>query len=122
MKLAYFVNQYPKVSHSFIHREILALERLGYTVERFALRTDMGELVNPLDQSELNNTRYVLSEHPLKIILAFLRTFCPSPLSFYKSVKIAVNLGLRPDRGLILHLIYLIEASKLPALFAEAVA
>lgn len=110
MKLAYFVNQYPKVSHSFIRREILALEGLGYTVERFALRTNKDELVDPFDQSELVNTRYVLSEHPLKIILAFIRTFCSSPLSFYTSFKIAINLGLRSDRGLTRHLIYLIEA------------
>lgn len=29
MRIAYFINQYPKVSHSFIRREILALERQG---------------------------------------------------------------------------------------------
>jgi len=37
VKLAYFVNQYPKVSHSFIRREILALERQGFEVLRIAL-------------------------------------------------------------------------------------
>ena len=36
--VAYLVNQYPKVSHTFIRREIQALERLGITVERIALR------------------------------------------------------------------------------------
>ena len=29
-RIAYLVNQYPKVSHSFIRREILALERQGF--------------------------------------------------------------------------------------------
>ena len=40
MKVAYLVNQYPHVSHSFIRREILALEAHGVTVERFT--TDSG--------------------------------------------------------------------------------
>ena len=38
MKVAYLVNYYPKVSHTFIRREILALEALGYEVERYAVR------------------------------------------------------------------------------------
>jgi hypothetical protein len=29
MKIAYLINQYPRVSHSFIRREILVLERQG---------------------------------------------------------------------------------------------
>jgi len=28
--IGYFINQYPAVSHSFIRREILALENLGW--------------------------------------------------------------------------------------------
>ena len=37
-RVAYLVNHYPAVSHSFIRREILALERLGVEVMRIALR------------------------------------------------------------------------------------
>ena len=37
-RVAYLVNQYPKVSHTFIRREILALERQGTAVARYALR------------------------------------------------------------------------------------
>ncbi len=32
MKIGYFTNQYPKISHSFIRREIIALENLGIDV------------------------------------------------------------------------------------------
>jgi colanic acid/amylovoran biosynthesis glycosyltransferase len=110
MKLAYFVNQYPKVSHSFIRREILALERIGYDIERFSLRSDKDELVDSLDQNELTKTQYILAEQPLKIASAFTKTFCSSPQLFLKSLKVAIKLGIRSDRGLIRHLIYLIEA------------
>lgn len=40
--IAYFTNQYPKVSHSFVRREILALEAHGVQVHRFALRGWVG--------------------------------------------------------------------------------
>jgi len=110
MKLAYFVNQYPKVSHSFIRREILALEQLGYTIERFSLRTDKDELADPLDQDELTKTRYILSEKPLQIISAILKTFIASPLLFLTGIKTAFTMGLRSERGVLLHIIYLIEA------------
>ena len=38
LRVAYLVNHYPKVSHSFIRREILALERLGISVQRIAVQ------------------------------------------------------------------------------------
>ncbi len=45
--VAYLVNQYPKVSHSFIRREILALERRGLKVQRFAVRGWDEPVVDP---------------------------------------------------------------------------
>ena len=38
MRIAYLINQYPKVSHSFIRREILALERQGFEIMRISIR------------------------------------------------------------------------------------
>lgn len=52
MKIAYLVNQYPKVSHSFIRREILALERQGFDVQRYALRGWADQLVDAEDIRE----------------------------------------------------------------------
>jgi glycosyltransferase involved in cell wall biosynthesis len=113
MKLAYFVNQYPKVSHSFIRREILALEALGYKVERYALRTDKSELVDETDLAEVTKTRYLLATPKLQILFTALSTLLANPVAFIKTAVIAINMGRRSDRGLLLHLIYLIEGCEL---------
>ena len=34
MRIAYLVNVYPKISHSFVRREILELERKGFEIQR----------------------------------------------------------------------------------------
>ena len=57
MKLAYLVNTYPKPSHSFIRREIQALERQGFEVRRFAIRGDRAALVDPADIAEMRADR-----------------------------------------------------------------
>ena len=46
MKVAYLVNQYPAVSHTFIRREIAALEGKGMAVERFSIRRSEHGLVD----------------------------------------------------------------------------
>ena len=70
MRIAYLVNQYPKISHSFIRREILALERLGFEVIRIAHRGYAGEVVDEVDHIERKRTRYVLREGALGLLLA----------------------------------------------------
>jgi colanic acid/amylovoran biosynthesis glycosyltransferase len=61
MKIAYFINQYPKVSHSFIRREILALEQRGFPVVRIALRGWDAPLVDAADESEAGRTHQASS-------------------------------------------------------------
>ena len=46
LKLAYLVNTYPRASHTFIRREIQALERIAVPVHRFAMRSDRDALVD----------------------------------------------------------------------------
>lgn len=110
MKLAYFTNQYPKVCHSFIRREIIALEQLGHQVERFALRSDEAELVDPADQEEFKKTAFVLSEPKLDIVLLGLTVFFRQPMRFFTTFLLAIKLGFRSDRGVLRHIIYLLES------------
>ncbi|MCX7808738.1 MAG: colanic acid biosynthesis glycosyltransferase WcaL, partial [Deltaproteobacteria bacterium] len=69
MRLAYLVTEYPAVSHTFIRREIRALESLGVQVFRYSVRRQRGALVDPDDVEESRRTRVILDE-PLR---AFLR-------------------------------------------------
>lgn len=112
MRIAYFINQYPKVSHSFIRREILALERRGFAVQRIALRGWDGDLVDAEDLRERALTRYVLQGGIGALLLAVLRVMVVSPVRFFGAIRLAFNMGRSADRPLPYHFIYLAEACR----------
>lgn len=109
-RVAYLTSQYPKVSHSFIRREILALERLGWEVHRFALRGWDAELPDVDDRAELERTAYVLNKGGLSIAWAVLVMMFVAPGRFWRSLITALALMRRSDRPFFLHAIYLAEA------------
>ncbi|MEO8598329.1 MAG: colanic acid biosynthesis glycosyltransferase WcaL, partial [bacterium] len=113
MKIAYLVNQYPKVSHSFIRREILALERQGFDVQRIAVRGWDGELVDDEDLRERDRTRYVLQDGMTSLLSASIRILATSPLRFFHALRLALKMGRRADRSWPFHLIYLAEACRI---------
>ena len=112
-RIAYFINQYPKVSHSFIRREILALERQGFEVQRIALRGWDGELVDAEDLRERSRTRYVLESGLAGLVAASLLALCARPWRFARALGMALKLGWRADRPWPYHLVYLAEACRI---------
>lgn len=113
MRIAYFINQYPKVSHSFIRREILALERQGFAVQRIALRGWDAELVDGEDLSERDSTRYVLQGGVKGLLMPVLQALRAQPRHFCSALWLALRMGRRADRAWPYHLIYLAEACRL---------
>ena len=111
--VAYLVNQYPKVSHSFIRREILALERLGVSVTRFAVRGEDAVLVDPEDLAEQGRTRFILARGPFRLLGDLLGTAVRRPAAFWRALSLALKVGTGADRPLWVHLIYLAEACAL---------
>ena len=107
MRIAYFINQYPAVSHTFIRREIQALEALGLTVVRYALWS-ADKLVHPEDEAELRRTRLVLGAG-IREIVGCMLTAVKRPLATLRMLAIAVKMGHRSDRGLLRHLAYAVE-------------
>ncbi len=112
-RIAYFVNQYPKVSHSFIRREILALERQEIEVLRIALRGWSDTLVDEEDIGEQARTQYVLRGGLFSLLFTVLQTLIMSPLRFYAALTLAIKMSTRADRPLPYHLIYLAEACRM---------
>lgn len=112
-KIAYLVNQYPKVSHSFIRREILAVERQGVSVDRFAVRGWDAEVVDEEDIAEQRRTRHALKDGMGPLALATLRVFLRAPRRFSGALMEAIRLSRGADRPLPYHIIYLAEAALL---------
>jgi colanic acid/amylovoran biosynthesis glycosyltransferase len=110
MRIAYLINQYPSVSHSFIRREILALERLGHEVLRVSVRGWDEVQQGKEDQLEQTRTRYVLQGGAAPLLVAFMRILLTHPTRLMKAIGLVWQLSRRADRPLPIHLIYLLEA------------
>jgi glycosyltransferase involved in cell wall biosynthesis len=108
--IAYIVNQYPKVTHTFIRREILAVERAGQAIQRFALRGWDAQLVDNADITERDKTTYILGRGPLPLIRAALAWLLFRPGSFCKALQLTIQMFHRSDRSAVLHAITLCEA------------
>ena len=120
MHVAYLINQYPKVSHSFIRREILALERAGLEVTRVAVRGWDDVAADSADEAEKARTRYLLQGGLLRLSLALLRCLVTRPLAFAVALGSALRFARGSRRPLPLHLVYLAEACLLQRWLKEA--
>ncbi len=110
MKIAYLVNQYPTVSHSFIRREILALEALGIPITRFSLQSCVGKVVDELDQQELEKTEVILNVGVIGLLSSFIKVALTRPKRWLTALKLTFKMGWNSDRGILRNLAYLAEA------------
>ena len=113
LRVAYLVNQYPKVCHTFIRREIQALQRQGIEVTRFALRGWREVLVDDNDLRERSHTRYLLRDGIFGLLLSLTKAALTRPKNFISAFGLAWRLSRRSDRPWPLHLAYLAEACRL---------
>lgn len=108
--LLYLISQYPAGPHTFIRREILALERQGHEVVRVSVRRWSGKLVDPQDISEEARTTYILEARWLALLASVAEAALMKPGAFAKAVWEMLRIWWPSDRPLALHVIYLIEA------------
>ena len=120
MKIAYFTNQYPLTRHTFIRREVIALEAQGVDVVRFSIRDSGKDAVDSADQAEYAKTRSLLSAGKLAIVGAVISHASTRPIRFLRAAALALRFGRRSDRGVFRHLVYLAEACLLRQWLTEA--
>lgn len=113
MKIAYILNTYPQPSHSFIRRELRALEEQGHTALRFAMRPADVPLVDPQDMVEQEKTEYVLAKGAFRLLRACWSAFRREPADFWDALMAAWAMGKVSEVGRLRHLIYLAEAAYL---------
>lgn len=110
MKVTYLINHYPKVSHTFIRREILALERQGVVVQRLALRGWDNPTPDEQDVAERVKTQYILKGGMLRLLGVALQVALRWPAKFSAALLLAWRMSRGADRPLPYHFIYLLEA------------
>lgn len=113
MKIAYLTNQYPKISHTFIRREIDAVLRADANLEvfRYSIRPTPDRLLDPEDIAEQKITDVVLSHGFLSLLLATLKVLLTRPIKFFGAVLLGMKLGRHGRQGCLWHLFYLAEAA-----------
>lgn len=114
MRVAYVVNRYPAVSHTFIRREIEGLEAEGHEVERVTVRrVPDAEVPDPVDQAEQRRTHVLLADGWRGVALASERVARRRPVAFAKALDVARRLGTRSIQGPWKTGAYLAEACRL---------
>jgi glycosyltransferase involved in cell wall biosynthesis len=98
LKIAYLVNRYPAPSHSFVRREIAAIEKAGAEVVRYSVRkADNSALPDADDQAEYAKTRVILAVSKLQLIGELIHVALRSPVRTVAAVKTALAAAaLRP--------------------------
>lgn len=113
MKLAYLVNQHPLPSHTFIRREILALERRGHEVARFTVREGRAAGGSAEDGRELRLTTVLLSRRPgavLRMARSALFSALTRPVRTLQALATALRTVRGSNRGIVHHVAWWLEA------------
>lgn len=112
--VAYLTGQYPKASHTFIQREIAALEARGVAVLPCAIRRPApGELTGPEERAEHARSFYVLAAaraRPLAFLGAHLGLLARRPGRYLGALGRALALSPPGIRALLWQIFYFAEA------------
>lgn len=116
MKVTYLVNRYPATSHTFITREIQALESAGIGVQRVSIRD--GEVLSTDQQglAEKAQTTVILRLRIFALVMSFLQAAVLHPRNMLRAVFATFQLTRNARSGPIRHAAYLIEAAALARL------
>jgi len=121
--VAYLTGEYPKVSHTFIAREIAALEALGLTVLPCTIRRPPPEtVVGAHQQAEAARTFGVIAagRNPARLLGAHLSVLRAAPRRWLSALGLAWRTRAPGARALLWQAFYFLEAGVLARHLAGA--
>jgi glycosyltransferase involved in cell wall biosynthesis len=114
--IAYLTGDYPKVSHTFILREIEAVRAAGIPVLTCSIRQPpASEFKGAEEQAARAETFYVISaaKNPLRLLAAHGRALSRSPGTWARTLALAIKMRSPGLKALIWQLFYFLEAGVL---------
>jgi glycosyltransferase involved in cell wall biosynthesis len=118
LRLAYMTGQYPRVTDTFIQREVATLRSLGYHVQTFSVRKPPDtESVGSETAAERNSTTYLLP--PIELFKAHFVQLLSSPRRYFSALALAAR-NCPPGFGAIARQVaYFAEAGMLARLMTK---
>lgn len=101
MHIAYLTNQYPAPSHTFIRREINALERLDVAVTRFSIRPAKDTGGDPEDEREAKLTSAILGATMTELLSSAVSSVIGDPGAAIRTAASAWRMTRGGQRRLI---------------------
>lgn len=110
--IAYLTGEYPKVSHTFIQREVLALRKLGMDVRTCSVRRAADKDINHDQTEELANTFFVLqaAKSPLRLLAALGRRALRNPGGLLRALRLAWRTRAPGPKAALWQIFYFLEA------------
>lgn len=118
-RIAMFTNAYPAISHTFIRNEVIALERLGFSVARITVRPSNAGGIDPADRREGKLTQSLLGGGKAALIAAVASRLRKNPRRFFNALRLTIA---EPQRtaGRLRNIAYFIEACRLATIAEQA--
>lgn len=114
MRIAYLTGTYPRATDTFIQREVAVLRQHGAEVHTFSVRSPSADhLVGEEQQTEFENTYYILPPKPLALAYAHLKLLLTSPGSYWQGLQLAWKTRQSGLKGFVYQLFYFLEAGLL---------
>lgn len=112
-RVAYLNTQYPKISHTFIEREIQAVRAQGIEVETFTIRPPgPGDLLSEAHREESGRTMCLLDSRA-RLLARSLVVAATNPLGWIRGLLASQRLSPAGFLPRLVHAAYFIEATRL---------
>ncbi len=110
--IAYLTGEYPKVSHTFIQREVLALRNHGYDIRTCSVRRAPDQDINHDQLEELANTFFVLSaaRSPVHLLRCLTSQIARAPSATLRALTLAWRTRAPGSKAALWQMFYFLEA------------
>ena len=111
MRIAYLTGEYPRVTDTFIQREVRTMRQMGADVHTFSIRrTGDNHMVGEEQKQERDRTFYILPAHPLNLLLTHVGLLLTSPRKYLQAIHLALSTSQPGLKGGLYQLFYFLEA------------
>ena len=112
LRIAYMTGEYPRISDTFIQREIAALRKLGVHIETISIRrTEKSQHVGLEQRTEFKRTYSILPVSPVRIASAHLSFLLRSPGKWFSALLLSWKTRGLGFKALLRQFAYFIEAA-----------